>query len=518
MISVALQGLAAAQSAQNGGINGKVTDTSGAGVVNATVTATSPALQVPSVVTHTESDGTYKLINLPTPGVYRLQFEAQGFQTLVHDGVSVSVGFNARIDASMAIGSVTQTVEVTGAAALVDTVSTVGQTTLTHEQIETLPRGSDLQEWLPLVAGVSLAGKPDVGDSNLASRSAAITYGIPLETTLGVEGLNTTTDHGGDTAVYLDSFAFQETEFKTVGNNADVAYAGLDQIAVLKSGSNEFHGEYRGAYEAPSFQSNNISAVEAAPPNNLKFSNPITSPGYYEYAGDLSGRIIRDKLWFFGGWSQLALSQQSVGFHSGPDNTISTSPYGLQYACWTCGDAPAAEVASRLYEGNGKLSYQMNKNIKLLGVYIKGEKFINNNGGSSTVPLPVTRIEHQPLLIYNGEIQGTIGARILYDALFGYTGYQTNYSPQPGTGIAGVPAETETTNKLETGSYYNYYVHLENRHELPASISYIPAAPHLGGTHQLKLGIDLNWEGAGDPVPKEFASGDYQLIFNNGAP
>ena len=518
LLAVVTPGVMLAQSVQNGSISGTVTDPTGAGVPNATVTATSPALQVPSVNGQTAADGTYRLINLPTPGVYAIKVEAAGFESFVSSGIIVSVGFNARADAKLAIGSLSQTVEVTGQSPVVDTVASAAQTTLSIEQIQTIPRGSDLQEWLPLVAGVSLSGKPDVGDSNLASRSPAITYGVPLETTLGVEGLNTTTDHGSDTAVYLDSFAFQETEFKTVGNNADVAYPGLAQVAVLKSGSNEFHGEYRGAYENPSFQSNNITAAEAAPPNNLKFTNPLTSPGYYEYAGDLGGRIIRDKLWFYGGWSQLALSQNQVGFHSGPNGTISTSSYGLQYACWTCGDAPSAELISKLYEGNGKLSYQLSPKIKLLGVVVAGEKFINGAGGGSSQPLPTSKIEHQPLMLWNGEIQGVISSRIVFDALFGYAGYYTNYDPQPGVDVKGDPSELETSNKLTTGANSQYYRHLENRHELPASLTFIPSGSHLGGTHQIKVGTDLNWEGAGDPVPKEFAPGSYQLIFNNGVP
>ncbi len=517
VVFAGLPNLVVAQSAQNGSITGRVTDTSGALVPNATVTATSPALQVPSVTGKSDVDGTYKLINLPTPGVYRVEFTAPGFETFVRDGVVVSVGFNARVDAAMAVGTTSQTVTVTGQTPVVDTVATAAQTTLAAAQIEDIPRGSDLQEWLPLVPGVSLAGKPDVGDSNIVGRSSAITYGVPLQTTLGYEGLNATTDHGGDTAVYLDSFAFQESQFKTVGNNADVAYAGVDLTAVLRSGSNDFHGEYRGTYENPSFQSNNITPVEQAPPNNLKFTNPITSPGYYEYSGDLGGRLIRNKLWFYGGYSEIALAQETAGLHSGPDTTISTSAYGLKYACWTCGDAPAADTQNKLWVLNGKLSEQLSQKVKLLGVVIAGEK-LEPDTGSATQPEPTSKNEHQPLLLWDGEIQDTLSSRLLFDARFGYVGYKTYYYPQTGVNVAGDPAELETSNNLTTGANSEYYVHLENRHELPASLTFIPSNPHLGGTHQFKVGTDLNWEGAGDPVPKEYAPGDYQLVFNNGVP
>jgi len=127
-------------------------------------------------------------------------------------------------------------------------VSTTGQTTLQEQELRDTPRGLSMQELLPLAAGVSLAGKPDVGDSNLANRSTVITYGIPLEPSLVVEGINTTTAHDENTATYLDSYSIGEAEFKTSGNNADVAFAGVAQVVVLRSGSNQFHGGVRGSY------------------------------------------------------------------------------------------------------------------------------------------------------------------------------------------------------------------------------------------------------------------------------
>ena len=100
----------------------------------------------------------------------------------------------------------------------------------THEIVKNLeavaPHLGASQEMLPLAAGVSMQSKPDVGDSNLAARSAIITYGVVLQPTLDVEGINTTTDHAADTAVYLNTFSLEEVQFKTSGNNADIALSG----------------------------------------------------------------------------------------------------------------------------------------------------------------------------------------------------------------------------------------------------------------------------------------------------
>ena len=177
------------QSSQSASIVGVVADESGAPMANVSVKATSTALQVPAVATSTDSAGNYKLVDLPAPGVYRVTFEVQGFQAFVRDGLNLSVGFNARVDVAMKVGSVTQTVEVSGESPVVDTVSNAGQTTLQLEQLQTAPRGASIQELIPMVSGMNVSGKPDVGDSNLAVRASYVTYGIPLQATLDVEGI-----------------------------------------------------------------------------------------------------------------------------------------------------------------------------------------------------------------------------------------------------------------------------------------------------------------------------------------
>src|SRR5206468_8593079 len=138
---------------------------------------------------------------------------------------------------------------------------------------------------------------PDVGDRNLASRAAIITYGVVLQPTLDIEGINTVTAHDADTAVYLNSFALEEAQFKTSGNNADIAFPGVAQVAVLKSGSNTFHGSARGAYENPKWQGNNVTPALAN--QGITNTNPIVDPGFYEDILDIGGRLIPDKLWFY---------------------------------------------------------------------------------------------------------------------------------------------------------------------------------------------------------------------------
>jgi hypothetical protein len=106
------RGTAAQDTRQNGTIAGAVTDASGAALPGVTVEVTGPSLQVPRTSV-SEADGSYSLPNLP-PGTYRIAFSLTGFQTEIRDGFVLSLGFSARLDVAMKIGSIEESIVVSG--------------------------------------------------------------------------------------------------------------------------------------------------------------------------------------------------------------------------------------------------------------------------------------------------------------------------------------------------------------------------------------------------------------------
>ena len=487
-----------AQSATSASITGRVTDDSGAAMPNVAVTVTSPALQVPQVTATTDADGAYRVLDLPAPGVFKVTYSLTGFQTYIRDGLNLSVGFSARVDATMKLGRVEQTIEVVGASPVIDTVNTAGGTTLQQEDIAYIPKGVGMQELLPMAAGVSLAGKPDVGDSNLAARSAIITYGVLLEPTLDVEGINITTSHDFNTATYFDTYSLAEVEFRTSGNNADVAFPGVNMVAVMKSGGNSFHGSILGDYETPKWQGNNITPALAK--QGLTFTNPLKS--YYDYSGDVGGHIIKDKLWFYTGLSKQLVTQGQIGFVNGPNAA----------GCWTCGDAPGANVTTALEQKNVKVSWQPTATTKVLGVWQHGNKYLSANGAASTRPFPSTQNQHQPENLWKGELQMAPTPHLLFDALAGFGGYHVQYTDQPGTDVAGNPSSLETSTNLRTGPHESPQDRPQRRFAARANLSYIT------GKHQFKVGSDETWEEGNTQVLREKIAGDYVLVFNRGVP
>ena len=489
---------ARAQAGALGNIMGKAADETGGVLPGVTVRATSPALQVRDVTTVTDAEGNYHLRDLPAPGMYRVVFELQGFQTIAFDGVSLTAGFTGRIDAAMKVSTVSETVEVSGQSPVVDTVSVAGVSSIQLERLETVPLGLGIQNLLPLAAGVSLQGPPDVGDSQLANRQRIVTYGVALTPTLEFEGINSTTAHQGNTALYLDFYQVEEASFKTSGNNADVAFGGVYQQMIMKSGGNAFHGSVEGDYENKKWQSNNVSEDLAA--KGFSITNPTTR--YYDVNGDLGGYIVKNKLWFYGGASKQEIDQLQIGYVKGPNAA----------GCWTCPDAPPGTVIRILKQQYSKLSWQASPATKVIGTFVHAEKVTPFFGFGATTPEPSTRVQSQPTRTWKVGVQNTPNSRMFIDSAFGFCCYETNYTPQPGTAVTGNAASQEITTNILTGPLGAIPGTIADRWQGRTSFSYVT------GSHRLKIGTDLNWERQDSTRPNEYPSGSYTLFFNRGLP
>src|SRR5438128_857624 len=99
------------QSVGSGTIDGRLTDETSGSLPGVTVTISSPAMQLGQLTAQSAADGNYRFVDLPI-GLYRIQYELSGFQTVVREGVRVNAGFVARIDVVLKVGSVAETVTV----------------------------------------------------------------------------------------------------------------------------------------------------------------------------------------------------------------------------------------------------------------------------------------------------------------------------------------------------------------------------------------------------------------------
>ena len=137
-----LVGAAAAQDTISGSIVGTVRDSSGGALPGVSVEASSPALIERTRTVVTDSQGRYRIIDL-RPGTYTVTFSLPAFVTLRREGIELTTGFAATVNAELAIGAVSETITVSGAAPTVDVSNTTQQLVLSREIIQSLPVGKN---------------------------------------------------------------------------------------------------------------------------------------------------------------------------------------------------------------------------------------------------------------------------------------------------------------------------------------------------------------------------------------
>ena len=143
-----------ASAQDDAGISGSVTDSQGLALPGVTVTAESPQLIEQSRTVFADGSGQYRFVALP-PGTYSVSFQLQGFSTLIRDGIVLEGAFVAAVDAELAVGQLAESVTVSGAAPLVDVVSTREQLVLTEDQVNVLPGANNLITSMQYVPGVT---------------------------------------------------------------------------------------------------------------------------------------------------------------------------------------------------------------------------------------------------------------------------------------------------------------------------------------------------------------------------
>jgi hypothetical protein len=487
-----------AQSESSSTIHGTVTDESGAALPGVTVTLTSPVLQVGKETTVTGPDGAYRLGDLPV-GTYKIAFELSGFKTFVRDGLRMPLGFVARVDVTMAVGGIEESVTVSGASPVVDQTTTSTSVNITRETLDAVPAGRGYQQLFAMTPGVTTAGAPDVGDSSMATRNDIQNYGVTATAKMNVEGMNISV--GPSSGVYFTNDVFEEIQIKTSGNDAEVSTPGISMVSVLKSGSNQFHGSYSGSAQRPELQSSNFTPRLRA--QGISETPPLRY--YYDAAGDLGGRIIRDKLWFYAAMSKQKRVSGILGFVSGPDSN----------GCYLCPGAPPAYYENNLTTKAVKISYQATQNNRLIGVWEPMLKYQPERDADRFRPLESTTDYSNPGGVYKGELQSTITTRIVANVVAGYGGNTPDYSAARSKFnhvVPGNPSRFDKETALHTGAGDHNSLGHSDRWQADGGVTFFPET-FLGGHHELKAGSTLYWER--DATGKEhIASGDYMLIYD----
>src|SRR4029079_1323463 len=217
-----------------GSIAGHVADRRGGWLPGVTVEAKSPSMQG-SRVAETDARGDYRLSLLP-PGSYSVSYKLEGFAPETRRGITVSLGKETALDASMkpaASGEITVTAE----APVLDTASTGVATNFSTRAIETLPTGRNYSSVVQVAPGVSSDANPGNPDQDTIS-----VYGSSgAENSFFIDGMNTTGVEYGFQGKQLNFEFIREVNVKTGGYEAEFGRStGAIVNVITKSGGNDY--------------------------------------------------------------------------------------------------------------------------------------------------------------------------------------------------------------------------------------------------------------------------------------
>jgi hypothetical protein len=279
----------------NAAIIGTVTDASNAPIKGATVTATDTERGVVWTAQTNES-GAYNLLRL-TVGTYKVKVSATGFQTAQESAVTLDLNQTARIDVQMKVGKVTETVEVTSAAPILQTQSTEVSTVIDATTNASLPLGTrDYLSLTLLAPGATTPNPSEFTQPGLITSSGRpyINGNREQANAMLLDGIDASENSNNEVGYTPSPDAIQEFNLITQNASAEFgSYEGGVISTTIKSGTNHIHGSVFEFYRDGNFNANSWS-------NGL--STPVVAaPGlvWNQYGFAVGGPIIKNKLFFF---------------------------------------------------------------------------------------------------------------------------------------------------------------------------------------------------------------------------
>ena len=335
------------QATSNATLQGTVTDKNQAVIKSAEVTITNTATGANRTV-NTNDVGEYRA-DLQ-PGIYTVKAKANGFAGAEAKDLEVFVGRTLTQNFTLNPGGVTETVEVTGSAPLVDQTKTDVSTNITPEQITDLPLiGRDIADLAYLAPGVKSADSYDPTKNRYAILSVNGQGGRNVNVT--VNGVDNKDNTVGGPVMQLPAEAVQEFQISTQRFSAvNGRSAGAAINVITKSGSNSYHGSAFGFFRDEKF---NADQKLPDPANNTTIFQGVPYSRQW-FGGSIGGPLKKDKLFAF-----FAMERQRE------QTSLAESPAALTQLTLATGIGaqPAAVIPRPFYENriNGRMDWTINQ-------------------------------------------------------------------------------------------------------------------------------------------------------------
>ena len=495
-----LPALAHAQSS----FTGIVKDTSGAVLPGVSVEAASPVLIEKTRSVITDESGGYRLVDL-RPGTYSLTFSLEGFSSVKREAVDLPANFTMTINSELKVGSLEETLTVTGAAPTVDVQSTTKSQVLNREALDAIPTGRTIQGMGQLITGVSL-NIPDVGGSRAMQQTYMSTHGLGAsQTTVQVDGLMVNgLDGDGAVQNYFNSSMSQEMVYTTSGAAADVSGGGVRLNMIPRDGGNILNGSLFMGFQDKSFQSSNLTDA-------LKLRGVKTPDGIQKLSnieGSVGGPIRKDKVWFFGSARTFHLNTLPA------DALVGIAGTGTPTSAPLPSSEPGVDKQS-INSFQARIVWQVNQKTKL-SVY--NDRLLKNRGSAMVAGFdPATAAQPWNSPIYTTgsvKVTSTVTSKLLVEG-----GFSTNYERYNIIMEPGIQAQRGTAdwynniNKQDSALGTQWGAAVNTSGQYPDRFAFAGSASYVTGAHNIKVGVQDTW---GRYRRTREANGDIRAIFNNG--
>jgi Carboxypeptidase regulatory-like domain/TonB-dependent Receptor Plug Domain len=317
---------------QSGSIGGTVRDAAGGPLPGAAVTAKS----VTSGFTRdtvTAANGSYGIRLLPI-GEYAVTVALSGFGKIATT-VVVETEKNTQFDTQLKMSAISETVNVSAEQPVIDKTQTNTQTTVDSKFTQKLAVGRSYQSVLQLAPGVTGGANPNVHGA------------LNQENIFLFDGVDTTDTTTGTFGQNFNYEAIQEVNVNTGNFSAEYGRAsgGVIQV-VTKSGGNEYHGSVKALATNDQWNGQNYQKNQT---NGASLERPIFDEVQWREAATLGGRLIRDRLWFFGSYEYAKTTTPALQTLAGDNyQQATTAKIWSAKATWAINNQHTLEAS-----GNG---------------------------------------------------------------------------------------------------------------------------------------------------------------------
>lgn len=471
-------------------ISGVVRDSSGGVLPGVTVEAASPALIEGTRTAVTDANGQYRIIDL-RPGDYTVTFSLPGFSTVKREGIRLSASFTANVSVELSVGQLEETITVNAAAPLVDVRSSVSQSVMSRETLDTIPTGKDPFAVGQLIAGVTTQ-TPDVGGTQGMQQPTLQVHGSSNNDNVFMVD-NVQIQHigfgGNQTGFYFNDGLMDEISYQTSALPAEAPVGGVQINMIPRSGGNQFHGSLFMTGANSDLQSGNLDDDLRA--RGFRAQNRVDS--VYDVNATLGGPVMQDRLWFF-----TTFRRWSANNFLG--NTFDSN--GQQ-----------ALDDQRLTDATVRLTWQASRRHKIAVHYDRLFKWRGhrpNNWIGASINEPISAVVQKNWLNYMGEVKWTspLTDRLVAEAAVFTLPVNYNLSFQPAAAPDAI-ATYDQVRSVITG------VSPRQDFDTARMFTYAGSVSYVTGTHNIKAGVQVR---TGWSQELFSTRGDIVQVTSNGVP